>query len=102
MRIVLSNIGPDDAERVAQAIVSERLAACVNLLPVRSIYRWEGKVQNDAETTMLIKVSAAGVDALVAGLKELHPYDVPEIVVLEVDAAASLGAYVDWVRAETA
>lgn len=102
MRIVLSNIGPDDAERVATALVGERLAACVNLLPVRSIYRWDGAVQNDAETTMLIKVSADGVERLVASLKELHPYDVPEIVVLDVDAGASLGAYVDWVRAETA
>ena len=101
MRIVLSNISPDAAEDVARTLIERRLAACVNLLPIRSVYRWDGAVHVDPETTMLIKVGADAVERLVTELRELHPYDLPEIVVLPVDAAASLGAYVDWVRAES-
>ncbi|MCO4771565.1 MAG: divalent-cation tolerance protein CutA [Deltaproteobacteria bacterium] len=101
MKLVLSNIGPDDADRVARALIDERRAACVNLTPVRSVYRWEGSVHVDPEVTMLIKVSLDGLDALVARLRELHPYDLPEIVVLDVDVERSLGAYVQWVRDET-
>jgi periplasmic divalent cation tolerance protein len=101
MRIVLSNISPDHAESVARSLIDRRLAACVNLLPITSVYRWEGAVQTDPEVTMLIKVSDAGVDTLVARLRELHPYDLPEIVVLPVDVDRSLAEYVAWVREET-
>jgi periplasmic divalent cation tolerance protein len=101
MRIVLSNISPDHAPEVAKALVARRLAACVNLLPVRSVYRWEGSVHEDPETTMIIKVSESGLDRLVVALRGLHPYDLPEIVVLPVDTDRSLPAYVAWVRAET-
>ncbi len=102
MHIVLSNIGPDDADAVARALVEERLAACVNLLPVRSVYRWEGTIHTDPEVTMLIKVGVDALDRMTARLRELHPYDLPEIVVLPVDAARSLAEYVAWVRAESA
>lgn len=102
MYIVLSNIGPDDADAVARTLVEERLAACVNLLPVRSVYRWEGAIHTDPETTMLIKVGAEALDRMTARLRELHPYDLPEIVVLPVDAERSLAEYVAWVRAESA
>lgn len=102
MRIVLTNIAPKDAGVLARRLVRDRLAACVNLLPVRSVYRWEGAVQEEEEATLLIKVSEAGLTRLVTALEELHPYDVPEIVVLEVDVERSLDAYVDWVREETA
>lgn len=101
MRIVLSNIGPDDADRVARALVEERAAACVNLMPIRSVYRWDGAIQVDPEVAMLIKVSEPGVAHLVERLRELHPYELPEIVVLEVDAEQSLADYVQWVRTET-
>ncbi len=101
MRVVLSNLPPEAADSIASTLVQERLAACVNLLPVTSIYRWEGKICRDPEVTALIKVRADGVDRLRARLQELHPYDLPEIVALPVDAAGSLAAYVDWVRAET-
>ena len=65
------------------------------------MYRWEGEVCDDPEETLLIKVSATGVDALRAKLEELHPYDLPEIVVLHVDTNASLASYVQWVREES-
>lgn len=101
MRLVLSNISPDHADAVAHCLIDERLAACVNLLPITSVYRWEGSVHTDPEVTMMIKVSEAGLDALVAKLLTLHPYDLPEILVLPVDVERSLAKYVDWVRAET-
>ncbi|MCP4870542.1 MAG: divalent-cation tolerance protein CutA [Proteobacteria bacterium] len=101
MRIVLSNLPPDHADAIATALVQERLAACVNLLPVTSVYRWEGAICRDPEVTALIKVRADGVDALRERLLELHPYDLPEIVVIPVQATGSLTAYIDWVRTES-
>lgn len=101
MRIVLSNLSPEAADEVARTLVERRLAACVNLTPIRSVYRWEGTVHVDPEVTMLIKVSEAGLDALVTELQVLHPYELPEILVLPVDLDRSLAAYVDWVRDET-
>ncbi len=101
MRIVLSNLPPDHADRIASTLVEECLAACVNLLPVTSIYRWKGETCRDPEVTALIKVRAGAVEALKARLKELHPYELPEILAVPIDEAGSLAAYVDWVRAET-
>ncbi len=101
MRIVLSNLPPADADRIATLLVEERLAACVNLLPVTSVYRWKGETCRDPEVTALIKVRAAGVDALKARLLELHPYDLPEILAIPIDEAGSLAAYVSWVREES-
>ncbi len=90
----------DVAPRLARALVERRLAACVNLLPgVRSIYAWQGEVCDEAEITLLIKTSAAQMTALREAIVELHPYDVPEVVALPVDAAASLPAYLNWVQA---
>lgn len=101
MRIVLSNLPPDQADAIASTLVEERLAACVNLLPVTSVYRWKGEICRDPEVTALIKVRADGVERLRLRLQALHPYELPEIVVLPVDAEASLTEYVDWVRAES-
>ena len=102
MRVVLCNCPPADAERIARAVLDARVAACVNIVPgVRSLYWWEGAVCDAAESTLLIKTAAERVDALRETLCAAHPYAVPEIVVLDVDAAASLGAYVDWVRRES-
>lgn len=101
MRIVLSNLPPDRADAIASTLVEERLAACVNLLPVTSVYRWKGEICRDPEVTALIKVRADGVERLRLRLQALHPYELPEIVVLPVDAEASLTEYIDWVRAES-
>ena len=73
----------DTAARVARTLVDERLAACVNLIPmVRSIYRWEGKICDEAETLAVIKTTAERYAALAAKIAELHPYQVPEIIAL--------------------
>ena len=101
VRVVLIT-APDAAaaENLARALVEERLAACVNVLPgVRSFYRWEGSVQDDAELLLVAKTRAERVGALAARVNELHPYDLPEI--LELPATGGSKAYLDWVRTET-
>jgi periplasmic divalent cation tolerance protein len=97
--LVLSTVPPADADRIAGALVEERFAACVNLMPVRSVYRWQGAIQRDDELLAIIKTTAERAPALTARLRELHPYDVPEILVVPV--ADGLPAYLDWVAGET-
>ena len=90
----------DTATGIGEALVRERLAACVNLLPgMRSIYRWQGKVEQADEVLLLIKTRAGQLDALAARLKALHPYELPELIA--VRAAGGLPAYLAWVDAET-
>ena len=101
MKIVLSNLPPDRADAIARTLVEERLAACVNLLPIRSVYRWQGALTEDAEVTLLIKVGRARVGACTERLRALHPYELPEILVLDIDAEHSLGEYVAWARRES-
>ena len=101
MRLVLCNCPPSDAERIARAVVEEGLAACVNAWPVTSTYRWEGAVLSEPETTLWIKTAADRVDALRDRLLALHPYTLPEVLVLDVDAAASHPAYLAWVHSST-
>jgi len=100
VNIVLSNAPPERADEIARALVEEHLAACINLLPVRSVYRWKGELQQDAEVTLLIKVSAERLPALRERLRALHPYELPEILVLDVDSDRSLAEYVAWVKSE--
>jgi periplasmic divalent cation tolerance protein len=82
--VVLSTFpDADKAAQVARVLVEERLAACVNLVAtVRSIYRWQGVVQDDAEALAIIKTTPERYPALAARLAELHPYDVAEIIAL--------------------
>ncbi len=92
---------PDKAAEVARVLVDERLAACANLAPgVRSIYRWEGKLCDDTETLAIIKTTHTRLDALIARLTALHPYDVPEVLALPVTAGSA--PYLNWVANETA
>jgi periplasmic divalent cation tolerance protein len=89
-----------DAEvgaRIGRTLVEEGLAACANLVPgVRSIYRWEGAVHDDAEVLLILKTRAALSGALAARVRALHPYQVPEVVALPV--AGGSEPYLDWVR----
>ena len=92
---------PEVSARLARGLVASRLAACVNVIAgLRSFYRWEGEVQDDPESQLLIKTTAARLDALKAHLEEHHPYDVPEILALPVREGST--AYLAWVRAEVA
>ncbi len=93
-----------DAEQgaaLARALVEERLAACVNLLPsIRSVYRWEGRVQDDAEVLLVIKTRADRLASLTTRVGELHPYDLPEVLALPAVGGSS--AYLRWVAEECA
>ena len=81
--------------------MEEKLAACVTETPVTSTYRWDGAVQRDEEVTLTIKVSRGTAEATRARIIELHPYDLPEVVAIEVSEQYSHGSYVDWVKAES-
>ncbi|MDQ6810222.1 MAG: divalent-cation tolerance protein CutA [Verrucomicrobiota bacterium] len=84
------------ARRIAHEIVSAQLAACANVLPeIESIYRWKGDVERAAETLVLFKVSTEGYGAFEERLKSLHPYELPEIIALEI--TAGLPEYLRWV-----
>ncbi|HXD72651.1 MAG TPA: divalent-cation tolerance protein CutA [Vicinamibacterales bacterium] len=94
--LVLSTL-PDDpsAERIARTLVDEKLAACVNLFsPMTSVYRWKGAVESGTERQIVIKTSRALVGALERRLKELHPYELPEFLVLPIDDGSS--EYLRW------
>lgn len=91
----------ENAAKLAQALVDARLAACVNRLPgVLSTYRWQGEVNTDNEELLLIKTTAMRFETLKARLLELHPYELPELIVLPVERGHA--AYLDWVRAGVA
>jgi periplasmic divalent cation tolerance protein len=88
----------ETARRIAQQLVAENLAACANIIPaVESIYRWQDKVENAAETLVFFKTTATRYDAFQGKLKSLHPYEVPEIICLRV--ADGLPEYLRWVSA---
>ncbi|MBW2242781.1 MAG: divalent-cation tolerance protein CutA [Deltaproteobacteria bacterium] len=87
------------AAQLGRTLVEERLAACVNVVPgLRSIYRWEGEIQDDAEVLLMVKTRADRLDSLTRRVQELHPYDVPEILALPI--AGGSQAYLAWVRSE--
>lgn len=99
--LVLTNL-PDDASArtLAGELVELRLAACVNILaPCRSVYRWQGQVEDASEVPLLIKTTAERYAALEEAIRARHPYELPEIVA--VPLAHGLPAYLDWVAAET-
>jgi len=88
------------AEKLAETLVGERVAACVNLLaPCRSIYRWKHAVQRDEEHPVLIKTTRERYSALEAAIRKIHPYELPEIVAVPVERG--LPEYLSWVDAET-
>lgn len=94
--IVLTTLGADaGAHALARTLVDERLAACVNVLPVMtSLYRWKGAVEQDREQQLVIKTSRDRIPALQARLRELHPYELPEFLVLTAEAS---DAYRAWI-----
>jgi periplasmic divalent cation tolerance protein len=98
--VVLTTFGVGQAAVVGKVLVEERLAACVNVLPaMTSIYRWRGAVQQEAEEQMVIKTTADRLGDLETRLRELHPYELPEFLVITADAGSE--PYLKWVGMST-
>ena len=99
--IILTTLPADaDAQAFAQALVEGRLAACVNLLPVmESVYRWRGSVERETERQVVIKTTHPCIDALWQRVRDLHPYEVPEFIVLPI--VDGNDAYLRWVTEST-
>jgi len=99
--LILTTLPADaDAAAFAEALVERRLAACVNLLPVmESVYRWDGRVHRDRERQVVVKTSRDRVPALWDRVRELHPYDVPEFIVLPI--VDGNDAYLRWLGDST-
>lgn len=88
------------AERLVRDLLEQRLVACGNIVPgVRSLYRWEEKIEQEDEVLVVLKTETAGVDRLFREVAELHPYAVPELVQLPVSGVAR--AYSEWVMEST-
>ncbi len=98
--VLVTTPSPERAAEIARTLVEERLAACGNVVPgLRSIYRWEGKVQDDAEALLVLKTTRARFDALRDRVLALHPYEVPEVIALPVEAGSA--RYLAWIADET-
>ncbi|PWT85894.1 MAG: divalent-cation tolerance protein CutA [Blastocatellia bacterium] len=99
--LVLTTVADDEhAERLPRLLIEERLAACVNVYPsMISIYHWKGRIERDAERQVVIKTTRARLEKLERRLKESHPYELPEFLVLNTDGGSD--AYLNWVDEET-
>ena len=101
IKVVLVTV-PDQKTglELARTLVREKLAACVNLVPgVRSIYRWQDRIEDDPELLLIIKTGAGSLERLSRRVLEIHPYDEPEVISLPVDGGSP--GYLDWVIKET-
>ncbi|MGK7345952.1 MAG: divalent-cation tolerance protein CutA [Candidatus Nitrospinota bacterium M3_3B_026] len=94
--VFITTSSEDEAKSIATILVNERLAACVNIVPVvRSIYIWEGKVQDDRETLLIAKTSEERFAALKKRATDIHSYTTPEIIALPIEAGS--GKYLEWI-----
>lgn len=95
-RIALTTAGSlEEGRRIAQLLVGRRLAACVNMIPnLTSVYRWQGAVEEAAEVLLLIKTTQEMLSSLEAAVRELHSYEVPEFVVLNIESGSQ--PYLSW------
>ena len=97
--LIVSAGSRDEAERIGEALVEARLAACVSVIPVvHSFYRWEGRVQREHEALLLVKTTAARAEAAQARVIEDHSYELPEVLRLDVDGGSP--KYLEWLASE--
>jgi periplasmic divalent cation tolerance protein len=98
--VIMSTAGSvEDARALAKALIDAKLAACVQLLPIESLYTWNGEIAQEAETLMLIKTRAGLYEDVEAKIVELHSYETPEVLQLEVQRSS--GSYLAWITAVT-
>ncbi len=99
--VVLTTLASDDeALRLVRTLLDRRLIACGTILPgSRSIYRWQGKIADEREVVVLLKTRSARLEALKQAFAELHPYKVPELLAISVEAG--LDRYLEWINSET-
>ena len=94
LRLVLTTEADQiKAGELAEQLIKRRLAACITLMPVQSIYRWQGEIERSEEVQLLIKTSSQGLEELLAALEALHSYDTPEILHMAVQAGDAYGAW---------
>lgn len=98
--VILCTCGSqDEAQRIANCLVEDRLAACVSVVPgLQSVYRWQGKIEEAEEFLLLIKTSATGFTAVRDRITELHSYDTPEIIAVPISEASD--KYLNWIHAQ--
>lgn len=89
----------DEAQSMSRMLIDRNLAACTQEFTVNSRFRWNDAIQNETEVVMLVKTAVDRVESAVEAIKEVHSYDLPEIIVLPV--TGGLAGYMDWVRSET-
>ncbi|MDH3975060.1 MAG: divalent-cation tolerance protein CutA [Deltaproteobacteria bacterium] len=98
MTVFMTAPNEEEGAAIAKKLVEESLCACVNIIPkVRSVYRWEGKVFDESEVMMVAKTASSLAPMLVKRVKELHSYDVPEVICIPI--ATGSGDYLDWIDA---
>ncbi len=98
--VFITAANEDEAAKIARALVEARLAACVNIIKnIRSIYNWQGKIEDESEVLMIAKTQKSLLDTLSAKVKELHSYTVPEIIALPIIAGSE--DYLKWLREST-
>ena len=95
--VLITTGNKEEAEEIGSTLVEQSLAACANILPkVSSIFRWEGKICRESEVMLIVKTTAAKFDRVTEAVKELHSYDLPEIIALSIEKGSE--DYLNWVR----
>jgi periplasmic divalent cation tolerance protein len=97
--IILSTAGETEAKGIAQALVMQHLAACVNIMPIESVYRWKGELCEDREHLLIIKTVTSNADEVMHEIRNLHSYELPEMIVLPVTGGYL--PYLQWLADET-
>jgi periplasmic divalent cation tolerance protein len=97
--VILSTAPPGEAPDIARALLDDRLAACVQLAAIRSLYRWQGTIEDEPEELMLVKTRRHLAAAAIARIRELHSYEIPEAVVIPVESGSE--PYLAWLAGET-
>ena len=99
-RLIYITTGDEaEAKKIGRTLVEEKLAACVNFYPIQSIYRWEGEIEEEGEIAILVKTRAELVDRVIERVKELHSYEVPDIISLPIEKGYP--AYLQWIEEST-